>query len=883
MNPVGRRVRTPPRRDEGIAPYHHNKRVGMKFKARDFALAAALIAAGLLSTCEAAYPGNPNFRNLAVTYAAQTRTSWETNAVTASLSKTVDWTKGETISPGVTYVPAVLTTDGGWPRTMVCHCVRVDLTTPGSRVTGTDRRPEGWGDPMPEPEALKDDGTYYKKRTVREKTGDFIARNRGSKDLGGKARDTGIAFNAAAWGPWVSPNTNLWGDINGPFYADGIKVSASGSGYGTHSTSNNQNGIFVVYKTGKADIIGNLTSSNAKKVWFSVPAFHYRLVRDGQPVASSDTSVRPRTAIGISQDKNTFYALVCDGDNEKNWTKGCDFTSLGKILAGMGCHDAINLDGGGSSNMCAWDSTNNRPKILGRPSGNYSQRDNGANAAIYYKMPAAMISTYLYDDMDFLLQDIADGRSPSNKTTINVLGEATFTAEHPYVPKGSFTISSTNGASIGWADGVTPQVAAGATNLFKNIRFRDAERELVVAPGGVVKLNGVTGLGGVSIDNSSALVVAGSIPDGLRVRCAAASAAGTVFAKSSLSLDAARAQASKFVCATDDSLVGTAVEEGGSVKFKWEHIVTFGRASAKIAETLDRGVVKVNVAECASAYASGYRLKLTVTSEDGLRSSTQFVDFAGAGEYVFDTASEAATDSSICASGYGYSYTVELVNDAGVRVEHTDDVSGTMGLGVERPWFAARAAGNSAVGGSWTEKPAITNGTYEVTQTSNAVFKAFDEKDGRVRFEMDAVFKGYLTEFQARNALEQFAEYGTPHGACFLAKANFDGDLAWRGLVKENGSPTFKLLYGPAALNTPCKVITDVDWSSGVPRVRYSVVVSGVETALVDAEGQCWFAGAGQTNHATGRMAVAGMGSVSSFCGKSVVRKLLKFFGIVLR
>ena len=99
MNPVGRRVRTPPRRDEGIAPYHHNKRVGMKFKARGFALAAALLAAGLLSTCEAAYPGNPNFRNLAVTYAAQTCTSWETNAVTASLSKTVDWTKGETISP----------------------------------------------------------------------------------------------------------------------------------------------------------------------------------------------------------------------------------------------------------------------------------------------------------------------------------------------------------------------------------------------------------------------------------------------------------------------------------------------------------------------------------------------------------------------------------------------------------------------------------------------------------------------------------------------------------------------------------------------------------------------------------------------------------------
>ena len=52
---------------------------------RALVLAAAVVWTGI---CEAAYPGNPNFRNLAVTYAAKTRTSWETNAVTASLSRT---------------------------------------------------------------------------------------------------------------------------------------------------------------------------------------------------------------------------------------------------------------------------------------------------------------------------------------------------------------------------------------------------------------------------------------------------------------------------------------------------------------------------------------------------------------------------------------------------------------------------------------------------------------------------------------------------------------------------------------------------------------------------------------------------------------------------
>ena len=843
------------------------------------AAAVALAAAGWVDTCQA-YAGNNNFRNITTSFAAKTRTNWVTNAVDASMSAPLDWSKGETISPGITYVPAVLTTAGGWPRKMVCHFVRVDLTTPGLRFTGSDRC-TNWGDDMPEDEALKSDGSRYKKRTVREKTGDFIARNRGSKSLGGKARDARLAFNAAAWGPWVSPYTNQWGDINGPFYGDGIQVSGAKTGYGTHSSSSDQKGIFVIYKTGKADIIGQLTSSNVKKVWFSVPAFVYRLVSDGSALSSSDTSVRPRTAIGLSEDKNTFYLLVCDGDNESAWSKGADFTSLGKMLAGMGCYNAFNLDGGGSSNMCAWDDENNRPNILSRPGGNYSQRDNGANAAIYYKMPEAMISTYLYDDMDFLVQDIIDGETPSS-STINMLGEATFTAEHPCIPAGKeWTISSTNGASIGWADGVTPQIAAGATNTFDNIRFRETERELVVAPGGVVKFNGVTGLGGISIADSSALVVAGSIPEGLRVRCAAATQVGDVFASTTLAIDAARVEAKKILCAMDETLVAEAVTVGSAVKLRWTKIVTFGGQYGKIAETLDRGIVNVRVSECGSEYLSGYKLKLMVTSEDGLRTATQLLDFAGPGEYVFDTTG--ASDPTICAVGYGYSYKIEFVDADGEQVAFTSVLSGRMGLGVEKPWFKAFAADDSAVGGSWTAKPAITNGVYDVTETSDADFLAAQQKGGRVRFEMNAVFRGYMTESRAQAALGQFAEYGTPHGACFPAKVDSDGNLAWRALVKENGSPSLKTLYGPVPINAPCKVITDVDWSSGVPRVRYSVMTGSSETVLVDADGEIWFAGASLAESATGHMVASGTGSVASLCGKAIARKLLKRFNITIR
>ena len=129
------------------------------------AIAAGLVC-GLASAADDNYPGNPNFRNVPFVNTALTRTNWHTNILDSALSKPLDWSVGETLSPGVDFIPAVLTKDAGWPTNTVCYFVRIDLTTPGLRFTGTDRCPD-WGDPMPEEE-----GAGYAKRTVREKTTD---------------------------------------------------------------------------------------------------------------------------------------------------------------------------------------------------------------------------------------------------------------------------------------------------------------------------------------------------------------------------------------------------------------------------------------------------------------------------------------------------------------------------------------------------------------------------------------------------------------------------------------------------------------------------------------------------------------------------------------
>lgn len=364
-------------------------------KTKTFAVAFASIAVALWAEiCSAAYPGNQDFRNLPVTFAAKTRTEWFTNVTTMvgkarnpGVSTPIDWKHALSITNGVDYIPAVLTTEGGWPRTLICHFVRINLTMRSLRFTGSERC-EGWGEDMPDDpkhQCKKPDGTFYKKRTVREKTGDFLARLRAPKSKGGKELNAILAWNNAAWSPWKPPYSNEWGSPTGPLYSDGIQVSELATGYGTHGGPKFPNGIFVVYKDGKADIIPQLTSALAKKVWFSVPAFVAHLVYSGKAPPHGDKSIRPRTGIGISRDKKTFYLLVCDGDNEKSWSKGCDFPSLSTLLVAMGCHEAFNLDGGGSSNLCAWDFENDRPMVLSNPGGKWSQRDNGSNAAIYFK------------------------------------------------------------------------------------------------------------------------------------------------------------------------------------------------------------------------------------------------------------------------------------------------------------------------------------------------------------------------------------------------------------------------------------------------------------------------------------------------------------------
>jgi hypothetical protein len=75
------------------------------------------------------------------------------------------------------------------------------------------------------------------------------------------------------------------------------------------------------------------------------------LVRAGVPQDIGDVTPEPRTAVGFSADGKKMIMLTVDGRQADS--RGVTLTELGRLMASLGAHDALNLDGGGSSTLVA--------------------------------------------------------------------------------------------------------------------------------------------------------------------------------------------------------------------------------------------------------------------------------------------------------------------------------------------------------------------------------------------------------------------------------------------------------------------------------------------------------------------------------------------------
>lgn len=78
------------------------------------------------------------------------------------------------------------------------------------------------------------------------------------------------------------------------------------------------------------------------------------LVSDGVPVQSFShviSGYNPRSAIGIDESGQTLYLVAVNGRATES--RGMSMSELASLMASLGCYKAVNLDGGGSTNMVA--------------------------------------------------------------------------------------------------------------------------------------------------------------------------------------------------------------------------------------------------------------------------------------------------------------------------------------------------------------------------------------------------------------------------------------------------------------------------------------------------------------------------------------------------
>ncbi len=167
--------------------------------------------------------------------------------------------------------------------------------------------------------------------------GDFF-RARGVKD----AEGTNSAFRAENWSA-----------VSGPAVTDGK----------AWATSNARRPCLVVSRNREVNI--EMQDRPNPDDW-EVVAGNTLLVEAGVAVPHTNQLRHPRTAVGLDAKRTKLVILLVDG-RKPGMAVGMSYDELAAEMIHLGCRDAINLDGGGSSVMAIRDPITAKFHILNEP------------------------------------------------------------------------------------------------------------------------------------------------------------------------------------------------------------------------------------------------------------------------------------------------------------------------------------------------------------------------------------------------------------------------------------------------------------------------------------------------------------------------------------
>jgi len=153
--------------------------------------------------------------------------------------------------------------------------------------------------------------------------------------------------------------SKVWAVVEGPAVTDG-RAWAAASG---------RRPCLVVHrdKTAAIEMLAHATPDD-----WEVLAGNALLVKKGVVVPERSEQRSPRTAVGLDAKASKLVILVVDG-RIPGVSVGMTFTEMGAEMLRLGCREAVNLDGGGSSLMAVRDPATDRMRILNTPSDGHER------------------------------------------------------------------------------------------------------------------------------------------------------------------------------------------------------------------------------------------------------------------------------------------------------------------------------------------------------------------------------------------------------------------------------------------------------------------------------------------------------------------------------
>jgi exopolysaccharide biosynthesis protein len=213
------------------------------------------------------------------------------------------------------------------PRPMVIHVVTIDLKANGIKTLVTHGDPDN------------------AKPLTAKTTSQFLSDN-----------NLQLAINGDTFTPWQDLGPLGFSPQPGERVTPTGFAASKGVVY---SQDTDEQPTLYIYQNNKASM-----NALIGKVYNAVSGFPL-LLWNGSIVDGLDSSVDPRTAIGLNRAGNKLIIVIVDG-RQPGYSEGATYAELAQILLDHKAWSGMNLDGGGSSTLVI-EGENGEPEILNSP------------------------------------------------------------------------------------------------------------------------------------------------------------------------------------------------------------------------------------------------------------------------------------------------------------------------------------------------------------------------------------------------------------------------------------------------------------------------------------------------------------------------------------